>query len=634
MTIPQPRSPTDDMRGRAGRVTCSALLPLLALAACRSPASAPVEEITPQVVDERTGWVRSNVVRRDYAGSRRCAPCHREIYDSWLRSPMRNMTRSADTARISAPFDGRSFAFRGETARLLTRGGRRLVEVVHRDTTRATYRVTKVIGGRYREDFVGAVASPKTERSRDAEQVLPVSWVRFERKLRYKGYSVMVRERPGLRAGPTWRRTCIFCHNTPPYLLTVLDDLLGSEAVGYQGSVTDRLLPPKRRWNVRVRDERALREELGRELRRLHGRKFAVFGAPLTRLLRFASASARDRFDASQLIELGVGCEACHNGSREHVERPSRRPSFAPRSRLIAAVAPSVHPRPTRAAWINRTCLRCHTVLFSGYPYTWEGARRERGVGGSNINSGEARDFHLGGCSGAMACTTCHDPHRADDPARLRRLQTVAGNRVCLRCHTSLRSGDALHRHSHHRPAGPGSVCVACHMPKKNMGLAYRLTRYHRIASPTDRVKVESDRPLECAVCHGQRSVRGLVEVMERWWNKRYDRAALRRLYGPDLDVNVLWATLARGKAHERAAAIGLVADQRERLDRRRALAALLAQLENPYPLIRFYAVAALQRVAGRSLELDRHAPGAQLRARAAAQLESADAEGPPKLSR
>ncbi len=42
---------------------------------------------------------------------------------------------------------------------------------------------------------------------------------------------------------------------------------------------------------------------------------------------------------------------------------------------------------------------------------------------------------------------------------------------------------------------------------------------------------------------------------MERWWGRRYDRAALAALYG-SLDARPLEATLARGKAHEQAVAL------------------------------------------------------------------------------
>src|SRR5262249_30016869 len=152
--------------------------------------------------------------------------------------------------------------------------------------------------------------------------------------------------------------------------------------------------------------------------------------------------------------------------------------------------------------------------------------------GGSHINSGEARDFLLGGCASAMSCVDCHDPHAPDNRARMDALEGTAGNRICIRCHAKYDNVIALEAHPHQRADGAGGACLSCHMPRKNMSLDTRLTRYHRIGSPTDRARVEGDRPLECALCHADRSVGELVETMERWWGKRYDRAALRALYG------------------------------------------------------------------------------------------------------
>ena len=91
-------------------------------------------------------------------------------------------------------------------------------------------------------------------------------------------------------------------------------------------------------------------------------------------------------------------------------------------------------------------------------------------------------------------------------------------------------------------------------MPKKNMGLGYALTRYHRIGLPDDPARVERDRPIECALCHADKTVAELVGKMERWWGRKYDRAALANLYGT-VDARPLQATLMRGKAHEQAVA-------------------------------------------------------------------------------
>jgi predicted CXXCH cytochrome family protein len=268
-----------------------------------------------------------------------------------------------------------------------------------------------------------------------------------------------------------------------------------------------------------------------------------------------------------------------------------------------------------RAQRINRTCARCHQVLFSRYPYTWEGGRRNADPGGSHINSGEARDFLLGACSKVADCTLCHDPHATDNRARAARLETREGDAVCTRCHVKYVGDEALRKHAHHDPAGPGGRCVACHMPKKNMSLEGQLTRYHRIGSPTDSVKV-LDRPLECALCHGDETVGKIAGDMERLWGKKLDEGLLRAEYG-SLDANVLDATLARGKPHEQAVAMALLGERKER----RAAAAIAEQLVNPYPLVRFYAEGALERIFGEPSPVDLYATDDEIRAQAAAWL-------------
>jgi hypothetical protein len=147
-------------------------------------------------------------------------------------------------------------------------------------------------------------------------------------------------------------------------------------------------------------------------------------------------------------------------------------------------------------------------------------------------------------------------------------------------------------------------------MPKKNIGLAYNLSRYHRIGSPTDKARVEGDRPLECALCHVDESVEDLVSAMERFWGKRYDRKRLGALYG-DLGAPALLATLSSGRAHEQATAMHVLGEHR--VDA--ALGLVAEQMLNPYPLVRYYARQALGRIAGRACDVSLDQDDARIRA-------------------
>jgi hypothetical protein len=108
---------------------------------------------------------------------------------------------------------------------------------------------------------------------------------------------------------------------------------------------------------------------------------------------------------------------------------------------------------------------------------------------------------------------------------------------------------------------------------------------------------------------------------MERWWHKRYSRAALHRLYGPDLGENAILATLQFGKPHEQASALGVAG--RDHL--RAALPLMVDQLDNRYPLLRYFARASVQRLTGEPLPLDMSAPGRTLLAQGRAWLRAHD---------
>jgi len=557
-------------------------------AACGRPSSPA--HVTPSP----GGITSSNILRADYAGSRACAECHKELYDQWAASPMRNMTRDAATATIRAPFDGATLHVGTETASMIMDGTTRIMRVVDASGTH-NFKITKVVGGRYREDFVGIEQSGGD----GLEHVLPATYVFATKSWRYKGYSVMVTERPRMSWRGVWSRECIPCHNTLPYVTMLYDELYGPGLPGYQGKLSDRVLPPSRTWKAAALDAPGLTRELDGEIAFLGGDK--PQDTELKSVLPVAATTMLKKLDGAHLVELGVGCEACHNGAKAHAKDSNITPTFEPKSSLVSMTPPPGQSG-TRSQWINRTCAKCHTVLFTHYEWTWEGGQRlSQHPGGSTTNSGEGRDFQLGGCSTQLACTGCHDPHVEDSPAKLAEMGTPKGNGLCTSCHTAFASDKALEIHTHHKDGSAGTACIACHMAKKNMGLDYGLVRYHRIGSPTETRRVVGDRPLECALCHADKSVEQLVTTMEQWWHKKYDRDELKKLYGDDLSVNAIRATLERGKPHEQAAAIGVLGDVQDKT----AVAAIVPMLSHPFPLVRYYAQRALQKITGDPVAID-----------------------------
>ena len=566
----------------------------IALAVAWGCARSPAVAVAPRTAAAERA-PPSNVLRGDYVGSHECEACHAKEYAAWARSPMHRMTRNADAPDVAAPFDGRTMHFKGDAVSLETHGGTRFVRIIRGDgasEANELYRVTRVIGGRTREDFVGVRVRDATDtRAVGDENVLPVSYLIFSGTLRYKGYSVLLHERDGAHAGPVWSETCLFCHNTVPFLSTILGALTGRRAPAYQGEDVDPLLPDARRWTWSVADPGALGTALDAELTHLRS---SVARGDITSRLHATIAATRRSFGPGDLVEIGIGCESCHGGARVHLADPDAAPSFLPYAPFLhVATTPTKSDHAARAQAINRVCARCHQVLFSRYPWTWEGGQRSSlDRGGSSISSGEARDFLMGGCASELSCTTCHDPHDG---------KTLAvGNAVCTSCHAQYTTDDALRAHAHHDPHGAGGACIACHMARKNMALDLGLTRYHRIGSPTDPARVLRDRPLECALCHADKSVESLVHSMETWWSKAYPRDLLVRLYG-DLQQRTLAATVERGKAHEVAAAVVVLGEAHVR-----DAAPLIAKgLASEYPLVRMVAARALDEALGKTCALD-----------------------------
>ena len=333
-----------------------------------------------------TGEVRSNITRADYAGSRGLpAAATRASTRLWLDSPMHRMTRDLHQTQIRAPFYGRNL----RVPQRLRHDGANRRRTLHAPARGALgkeslFHVTKVIGGRYREDFVGAEVDPSAPLSRpDRRRAHPAGLVpRVQRRVALQGLlgDGPRAARPGARRGlenglhlsaTTRRRRC----------RCLLDDVYGPARPLYQGSVSVEL-PDNKRPRYVVRDEAALKAALGAELEHLGRSARHRALRPEARPDGRASTRTRDAFAEKDLVELGIGCEACHGGAREHVLRPDA--ACARRSRCAAISCSVTTPtggEPTHAQDINRTCAKCHTVLFSRYPYTWEGRSRRHDSG-------------------------------------------------------------------------------------------------------------------------------------------------------------------------------------------------------------------------------------------------------------
>ena len=440
-----------------------------------------------------------------------------------MAAPMHNMTRLPSAGVPSAPFDGGVFRFKDDEVRFSRRGDDRLMTIVSATQPARTFRVTRVIGGHYREDFAGVEEGGKDAHT---ERILPATWFIGTHAWRYKGYSVMGPERPGLRPGGVWSKTCIFCHNTIPYF----DDLLGALSdpkIGpYQGEVVDPLLAARAARALRRHRRSGLASRRRRRARACSARaqaarKRATSSAPRARAST-ATSSSRSASAASRATAAASSTCA--------TTRPSRRTSRA-RAFLRVSAARRARAAAPRAVAINRVCARCHQVLFTRYAWTWEGARA-RGDAARRQQHQQRRGARLSARrlrvgDGVLATATIRTRTIARTRPSSRRAPTAsacAATRSTRRPRRSARTRTTI-------PPAPAGAASPATCRRRTCRSTTALGRYHRIASPTETAKVEGDRPLECALCHGDKSVETLVATMEAWWHKSLrPRAAARAL--------------------------------------------------------------------------------------------------------
>ncbi|MCA9622844.1 MAG: ammonia-forming cytochrome c nitrite reductase subunit c552, partial [Myxococcales bacterium] len=368
-----------------------------------------------------------------------------------------------------------------------------------------------------------------------------------------------------------WSRSCALCHNTYPYA-----ERFGS--VG-QGKI---LGFPKEDIQLAVaRDEP--KDERG-----------AAVLAPW------------------QLVTLGISCESCHFGAREHALENAKI-IFVPRGEDVvfpkadATLLASARKSPYV---INSICAQCHRAGTQGPTYP---------NGAASWNSGEARDLAAGSCTSQIRCTDCHDPHRAgpvpgggpDVPEQIA---------ACTRCHEALAEPAAAAEHSRH---ADGVTCLDCHMPRIVHGLS-GVIRSHRISSPSDAAMLAGDFPNACGLCHLERSRDWVVAELARGWEVKVDLGEAKA--GGDQPLGERYLAHAEGVVRQVAAEAYARSPEGAA-----AWSKVLPLLEDPRPPTRMFGRLALEHMLGRRLTHEEYLPWAPPAERKA-QVEGLRALAPPAL--
>jgi predicted CXXCH cytochrome family protein len=270
----------------------------------------------------------------------------------------------------------------------------------------------------------------------------------------------------------------------------------------------------------------------------------------------------------SEVVELGIACEACHGPGEEHVRanhNPARRlalrgqgdPTIVNPRRLSAELADHICAHchggtvPRAEAWDRVTVtdpFRAGNDLLGTFDLFWSEAQQLQlnrepprfpgttrrppreyrpgptdgrfwGDGTPLTTALEYTGLALSACyeqgRGRLRCTSCHALH-GDEP----NFQLAPGmdtNAACYQCHDGYR--DRLTEHTHHAADSPGSLCYNCHMPYQVYSL---LTghRSHRIVSPRVADSVGTGKPHACNLCHLDRSLAWTQDYLGRWYGR------------------------------------------------------------------------------------------------------------------
>lgn len=458
-----------------------------------------------------------------HVGSATCKSCHPDQHASWARTFHATMTQLPSEQSVLGAFDGAEVHYGSDVVVPRRTGDRFWMEVRNAEGERRDADVVLTVGSRRYQQYF-----ERQERGGGGAFVrLPILWhVALQRWLPLETV-FLGPDTDGLgHNAAEWNANCILCHNTGPRpgLLDAND----------------------------------------------HNRPIESY-----------------RFD-SHVAELGIACEACHGPGQQHVESAQ-----SPLARYIGEPHHAFEPRQLDQQRSLAVCGQCHGARlphppkramewFTTGPTFRVGERLEEHVqpirrdtpvqrGGDpemfalrfwgddtpRLTAYEYQGITQSKChgGGTLTCQSCHAMHAGDPRGQLR--PDRHGNALCTQCHEGIARD--VSAHTHHAADGPGSSCVACHMPKIVYGVM-DVHRSHRIDVPDPARDGAAGRPNACTLCHVDRSLPWAAAAMQRWWGPAY-RPPTQRADGAPLELADAAANLFAGDAAARAVAAAALGD-------------------------------------------------------------------------
>lgn len=511
---------------------------------------------------------QSNIHPADYLGRpEACQSCHQKNYELWSQHSHRWMNALADPSTVHGDFSpGASISYRGGQATFVRQGDQFFMRL-ERGEVRRSYRITQTIGSRFFQYYVGRqVEGPEEENHHfyKKDHVLPLGYWLAQKEwvpIIHVGAEVADKARLDPFQPPDsgsyyaeYAASCNACHTTFP-----LADMLGRRT-----AQMGEYAPTTMHWSMHGFLEKAHPDMLD---------------AATGMVKREADGSnPMHRWEARHhAASLGVSCEACHLGARQHVETEGRiPPRFTPSSPHLRIETQKLPPSGRTHDNINWACGRCHI-----------GSRPQFAAGMSTWNSVEYSDAMRGSCYSQLSCVHCHNPHQAIGQKWTR--SPEEDDAVCLKCHDQFRPAEQRTRHTHHPLGSEGARCLNCHMPRINEGVE-DVVRTHMIFSPTRADMLEANHPNACNLCHTDKPIDWTLTALKDWYGKSYNEAEIVANY-PRRDKPV-----GLGWLHSANESVRLVAV--EAMTRRRdlwALPRLLDALDDPFLVNRQFAYKGIQ---------------------------------------
>jgi tetratricopeptide (TPR) repeat protein/nitrate/TMAO reductase-like tetraheme cytochrome c subunit len=196
-----------------------------------------------------------------------------------------------------------------------------------------------------------------------------------------------------------------------------------------------------------------------------------------------------------------------------------------------------------------------------------------------------------------VTCMDCHNPHSG------RLVAPVENNTLCMSCHISpgLQGATPVDPvgHSFHKPGGPGSRCIDCHMPV-NFYMVRDGRRDHGFTSPDPLLTIEHGIPNACNRCHDDQTPEWANEWTDTWYGEKMNRRArdrariVARYHNGDATVQTqLLAMAASEEIDAWHAALTAMLQPWSANDTVRKF--LQGSLTHPHPLVRSAAIRSLQ---------------------------------------